>query len=213
MLELHGSAWNCKWNRMELQFALHYFIIYNSKIYLSPSWKIPCARSLESKLCWPETPSPATPCLYLTWLESPSMPTELLCVAPPCSQLSRETRARALPVRGRLLPQAVPAAEDTASHEGSHPLDPPLSPLAGICYQWGLKWGQAKMLYLNLQRYTCQVLLSGTAWIFRIAEEHYMCGCKGPVIQCLFLLHIFLQHLHCSMIICIPFSLPLTWVA
>lgn len=53
------------------------------------------------------------------------------------------------------------------------PFDPSLSLLAGICYQWG----QAKMFSLNHQMYTCQVLLSGAAWIFCITEKHYLRAC------------------------------------
>lgn len=95
--------------------------------------------------CHPYTPSSVTLCFYLRSLKPPSMPMEPRCV-PPCSPFP-EGSARALPRRGHLPFQAVPAAGSTASHKGPHPLGLPLSLLTGMCYQQG----QAKTPILKQQ--------------------------------------------------------------
>lgn len=88
--------------------------------------------------------------------------------------------------------------------------DPSLSPSAGLLV---FKEDQAEMFSLNHWTYACQVLLSGTAWIFCITKKYYLRACMSAAIQSIFLLQKFLQHLHHSMIVWMPFNLPITWVA
>lgn len=166
--------------------------------------------TLESRFHWCEIHNYVTLYLYLTWPESSWMPAEPLSVPPVTLQppIPRDD-TRALPGRGLLLLPGCPDCRAHCKPQGF--VSPPSTfPLHLLGYANNGVWNGTKLRCLA---WTTQCTHARFFHLAQLESSVSQGICVPADIHSIFLLQNYLQDLHHSMIIWMPFNLPLTWVA
>lgn len=123
--------------------------------------------------CPPDTPSSLVLCLCLRWLKPPSMPMEPLCVPVPCSPFPWGTVQELCPWEdGSLSRLSLLLGTLQATR----------APIPWIYHShcslgYAINRDKVRCSFWSDKLHTCQVLLSGTAWIFCLAEKNYLRVC------------------------------------